>query len=316
MLTKIRSLLAAAVLILPGVAGAQDFPDKQVTLVVPFAPGGGVDTVGRYLGEALARHWNETVVVENRPGAGSAVGAAHVTQAKPDGYTLLVTSASFAANAATQPSLPYDPEADLQPVAVLTMGDFFVATGPDKGVDTLADLVEQAKTRKIFYGTNGGVGSISHLTGELMNDVLGIEMEPVHYGGASEVMVDLGGGRIDIAFAAYNDVAGGLGKPIAVLSSTHSKLLPDVPTVAESGFADTFVLNSYWVFAPAGTPADVVTRIHDDIATVMNTPEAVAFLESQAAVPGTQSTAEFTEMVHNEIAKWRSVAEASGVTAD
>lgn len=311
----LKTALLLGALFVPSLSMAQDYPSKQVTVVVPFAPGGSVDVMGRYLSESLTKHWNQTVVVENRPGAGSAVGSAHVSKARPDGYTLLVVSSSFTTNAATQPSLPFDPIKDLQPVAVIATGDRFVSTGSRLAAKSLEDIVKEAKTRTVFYGTNG-VGSLAHMTGELMNDVLNIKMEPVHYKGGSEVMVDLVGGRIDVAFSGYSDLASGNGDPIAVLSDKHSTVLPDVGTVREAGFAETIVPNWWGVFVPAGTPEDVVAKLHDEITAVMSKPEAVQFLATQAAVPGAMSTAEFSQYVANEIGKWRELAQRAGMTAN
>jgi tripartite-type tricarboxylate transporter receptor subunit TctC len=308
----LKGAVALGLLAAPAIVTAQEYPTSQVTVVVPFAPGGSVDVMGRYVSDRLSRLWGQAVVVENRTGAGSAIGSAHVSQARPDGYTLLVVSSSFTTNAATQPSLPFDPVQDLKPVAVIALGDRFVSTGPRLNIGSLEDLVREAKSQKIFYGTNG-VGSLAHMTGELMNDVLGIEMEAVHYKGGSEVMVDLGGGRIDVAFSGYSDLASGIGKPISVLSDERSSVLPDVPTVAESGFAEVVVPNWWGVFAPAGVPDDVLAKLHADVVQVMSTPEAVEFLATQAAIPSAMTTVEFTGYVADEITRWRGLAEKAGM---
>jgi tripartite-type tricarboxylate transporter receptor subunit TctC len=311
----IKTMLAVGALIAPSMAAAQDYPSERVTLVIPFPPGGSNDTVGRYLADGLSKLWEETVVVENRPGAGSAIGSAHVTQAEPDGYTLLFVSGSFTTNAATQEALPFDPLNDLQPIGLAAVGHYFLLTGSRVPLPTLEDLAREAKAQTIFYGTSG-VGSIAHLSGQLLNDVLGIDMEGVHYSGGSEAMVDLGGGRIDVFVGTASEVASGIGTPVAVMSESRSTAVPDVPTVREAGFPDALV-NGWWgVFAPAGTPEDVAAKINEDITTVMSSPEATEFLARQGAIPPEMSAEEFTSHVASELEKWRALAEEHGIRAN
>jgi tripartite-type tricarboxylate transporter receptor subunit TctC len=315
MKTIVKIMLAVGALFSPSIVVAQDYPSKQVTIVIPFAPGGSNDTIGRYLADGLGKLWEETVVVANRPGAGSAIGSAHVTQARPDGYTLLFVSSSFTTNAATQAALPFDPLNDLQPIGMAAIADRFISTGSRVPMATLEDLAREAEAQTIFYGTSG-VGSLAHLTGELMNEVLGIDMEAVHYSGGSEVMVDLGGGRIDVVFSSLTDLANGIGTPVAVMSGKRSTALPDLPTVSEAGFPDTQVPNWWGVFAPAGTPEEVVAKINEDIATVMSSPEATEFLTREGAAPSKMSVEEFTSHVASELEKWSVLVERTGIRAD
>jgi tripartite-type tricarboxylate transporter receptor subunit TctC len=309
----IKTILALGALLAPSMAAAQNYPSRPVTVVIPFAPGGSNDTIGRYLAEQLEKRWKGTVVVENRPGAGSAIGSAHVTKAKPDGYTLLLVSSSYTSNAATQKSLPFDPLKDLQPIGMAAVADRFISTGKRVPMATLADLVRETKSQKIFYGTSG-VGSLAHLTGELMNEVLGITMVPVHYAGGSEVMVDLGGGRIDVVFSSLTDISTGIGTPVAVMSERRSTALPNVPTVQEAGYPDTQVPNWWGVFAPAGTPKELIGRIHQDIVAVMGTAEAAEYLARQGAMASAMSTDAFASHVESELNKWKAIVEKQGVS--
>jgi tripartite-type tricarboxylate transporter receptor subunit TctC len=301
----IKTILALGALLAPSMAAAQNYPSRPVTVVIPFAPGGSNDTIGRYLAEQLEKRWKGTVVVENRPGAGSAIGSAHVTKA--------FVSSSYTSNAATQKSLPFDPLKDLQPIGMAAVADRFISTGKRVPMATLADLVRETKSQKIFYGTSG-VGSLAHLTGELMNEVLGITMVPVHYAGGSEVMVDLGGGRVDVVFSSLTDISTGIGTPVAVMSERRSTALPNVPTVQEAGYPDTRVPNWWGVFAPAGTPKELIGRIHQDIVAVMGTAEAAEYLARQGAMASAMSTDAFASHVESELNKWKAIVEKQGVS--
>lgn len=304
-------LAAALATALPFGVTAQDFPNDTVSVVIPFTPGGSNDTIGRYLADNLAKHWDETVVVENKPGAGSAIGSAYVAQAEPNGYTLLFVSGTFTTNAATQPNLPFDPVEDLQPIGMGALGQFVVVGGKRLGAESLADLIETAKSRKVFYGTTG-VGSSTHFAGALLADVAGIEMEPVHYPGGTDALLDIAGGRLDLYVGSVpqvlSSVEAGTATPLAVTSQTRSSALPDVPTVVEEGLSDA-IFDIWWgVFTAADTPPEIVEEINSAINAVMTTPEAEEFLAKQGAAPHAMSVEEFTDHVHAEIAKWRKLA--------
>lgn len=315
MKTIFKTLLLAAALVTPGAAMAQDYPTKQVTVVIPFPPGGTNDLIGRYVTDGLTKFWGKTVLVENRGGAGTAIGAGHVVKAKPDGYTVLFVSSSYTTNAAIQKNLPFDAVKDLQPIAMAAYGDRFVIAGTRVPLNSLQDLQREAKAGKIFYGTSGA-GGIGHLTGELLNDILGVDMEAVHYQGGAAAMTDLGGGRLDFFTGGIGDVQGGIGKLIAVLSKKRSGSRPDVPSAAEAGFP-TLEAPQWWgVFAPVGTPNDVTEKLRKDVITVMSTPESVAFLKKQGAEPSSMSSEEFTSHVKNEIEKWTDLIKKRNVKAN
>lgn len=316
MQTLTRIVLLACALVAPYIAAAEDYPSRQVTVVIPFPPGGSNDVVGRYLVDRLRELWKQPVVVENRPGAGSAIGVAYVTRAKPDGYTLLFVSSSFSTMAATQKHLQFDPVKDLQPVGMVALGDQFVLAGSRISMSTLKDLQKQAKAQPIFYATTG-VGANPHFAGELLNDILGINMQAVHYQGGSPAMNDVRGGRVDLYFATATEVARGVGKPLAVMSEQRSALFPAVPTVAEAGFPDA--LFGWWggVFAPAGTPKDLTIKINLDVFTVMTSKEASEFLAQQGFRPPPKMTVEeFSNFVPREITKWSELAKKHGMVIE
>jgi tripartite-type tricarboxylate transporter receptor subunit TctC len=312
MKTIAKCATLAGALFAPSMALAQEYPSKPVTMVVPFGPGGSNDTYGRFLAEALTKHWKQTVIIENRPGAGSAIGSAHVAKAKPDGYTLLFVSTSYTTNAATLANLPFDPLNDLQPVGMLGVSDLFVMTGSRVPLATLQDLQREAKAQTIFSGTPG-LGSLGHLALLLLNETLGIKTEFVHHKSGAAVLTDVGGGRIDVASGVLFEASSGNAKPIAVMSEKRSSALPDVPTVVEAGFPAAQADIWFGVFAPADTPKDVVAKINRDIVTVMKSPEAATFLQAQALQTSDESPEEFASRVKSDIKKWTALAEKNGL---
>ena len=318
---RITKLIAAAAVACatPLVGLAQDFPSDTVTVVIPFTAGGSNDTVGRYLADGLAAHWDETVVVENKPGAGSAIGSAFVSRAKPDGHTLLFVSGTYTTNAATQTNLPFDPINDLLPVGMGALGQFVVVVGDRVKAKNLGEFIEEAKSRQVFYGTTG-VGSSTHFAAALLSDVAGIEMEPVHYPGGTDALLDIAGGRLDMYLGSVpqvlSSVESGTARPLVVTSETRAAALPGVPTVIEDGYPDA-VMDIWWgVFTTAGTPPEVVEEINSAINAVMGTPEAAAFLEKQGAAARPMSVEEYTAFVHSEIEKWTALAQDHGIKSE
>jgi tripartite-type tricarboxylate transporter receptor subunit TctC len=306
----VRCLLLVAGL-MPCIAGAQDYPSKVVTIVVPFTAGGSNDTVARYLAESLGKLWKQTVIVENRPGAGSSIGASYVAKSPPDGYRLLLVSNSYATNAATRTDQPYDPVKDLKAISVVGRGDVAVVVGTRVPMSSLADLAREAKAQPIFYGT-AGVGSTQHFNGELLNDAMGIQMTPVAYKGGHESLVDLAGGRIDVVVGILaglvSSIEAGKAKPIAVLGKTRSKLLPNVPTSVEAGYPGAVTESYFAVFVPAGTPDAIVDKINRDINTLTHTPDGRKFLAKVDSEPTELTAAQASERVRNDIEYWTRLA--------
>ena len=318
MKTIVSALALTAALLVSDMASAQSFPSKPVTIVIPFSPGASNDIFGRYMAEALGKHWKQSVVVENRAGAGGAIGAAYVAKAKPDGYTLMFSSSSYTINSAVKKGLPFDPIKDLKPVANSMRGQMMVVAGKRVPLPNLQEVVKQAKAQKLFYGGNGA--SLTTFAAELFNDVAKVKTEQVNYKGGTEALVDLVGGRIDLYFGTVTSVLPYIQNkqviPLAITSKTRATALPDVPTIAEAGFpgAETDI---WWgVFAPAATPADIVAKISEAVNATMATPEAAEFLAKQSAIPSQSRPDEFAATVVNEIKTWRNLATKNNISGD
>jgi tripartite-type tricarboxylate transporter receptor subunit TctC len=313
--------LAAAMLTGLGTAAlGQGYPDgKPITVIIPFTAGGSNDTIGRYLADGLSVKLGVPVVVENVPGAGSAIGSAQVAQSAADGHTLLFVSSTFTTNAATAANLPFDPVNDLAPVGIAALGQMVIVTGPKLGVTDLKGFVEKAKAEGIFYGTTG-VGSSTQFAAALFSDVVGLSFEPVHYPGGTDALIDIAGGRLDVYFGtvaqALSQIESGNVTALAVTSATRASALPDVPTVAEAGFAGTEMDNWWGVFAPAGTPPEVLEALNGAITETMTSETAAEFLAKQGAIPVAMDLPEFTTHVGSEIAKWQKLAESHGIKAE
>ncbi|WEX12470.1 tripartite tricarboxylate transporter substrate-binding protein [Chelativorans sp. AA-79] len=304
---------------MPAAVAAQDYPSKPVTIVVPFTPGNSVDILGRFLAESLSRLWGQSVVVENLPGAGSSLGSAHVAQAAPDGYTVLFTASTFTINAAVRDDLPYDPEKDLTPVAMIGDSRSLLVVGSKVKARTFADFVTEAKSRETFLATPG-LGSYGHVTGEMFAAATDLKLTPVHYKSGADAGVDLIGGRSDILVSslttALPNVESGQLHAIAVLGTERTAALPDVPTLREAGI-DIVVPNLWWgVFVPAATPDPVVQKIHADIVSVMSSDAAKAFMDKQQAVIRLPGQKEFAQLVMTELAQWKALAKERGIKAE
>jgi tripartite-type tricarboxylate transporter receptor subunit TctC len=261
--------------LLPGAASAQAYPSKPVRLIVPFAPGGGVDIIGRLVGEAAARRIGQPVVVDNRPGAGAAIGAEAVARAAPDGYTLLIgTSSTHGVNSAVNPKLPYHPVKDFAPVVLLATTPWMLIVNPSLPVTTPAELVAYAKKNpgKLNYASYGR-GSSNHLATELLKSMAGIEVVHVPYKGSAPALVDLIGGQVHFMLDTYSTSAphvdSGKVRLIGVTSAERVDFAPKAPTVAESGVPGYATGAFFAIWAPANTPAPVVERLNRELNAVL-----------------------------------------------
>ncbi len=311
--------IAAALLALTGGAVAQEFPTKPVTLVIPYAPGGSTDPLGRFLAAELQELWGQTVVVENRPGAGGTIGAAHVSQTAPDGYTIMFTTSSYTTAPAVNKDLPYDPVNDLTAVAMPGFSPYLMVAGANVKSDTLTDFLAEAKEREMFLAT-AGLGSSTHFAGELFSVASGIPMTPVHYGGGGEAMLDLMGGRSDIYVgsmtAVINNVRNGTVKPIALFGEERVASLPEVEATHEHGLTGGEAGLWFGVFTSPGVPKEIVDKLNTDILAVMASEKGAAFLAELETQPTTLSADEFAEVVRNEVAQWTALAEERGIVAE
>ncbi len=314
----LKAALAAALLAFATEARAE-FPEKPVTLIVPFAAGGSNDILARHIGDSLSKIWKQPVVVTNMPGAGAAIGSAHVSQAAPDGYTLLIASVTFTMNPAVQESLPFDPKADFQPVALLGQTPLVLVVGKSVPATTLAEFIEMAKSRELAYATSG-LGTVNQFGAELFAQNAGIKMTPVHYKGGSEAMTDVIGGHADLFMSSMSQalplIRGGQLRGLVITGKQRAEVAADIPTAEELGIKGVDV-NQWWgILAPAKTPMDLVEKVNADINTVLASDETKAFLAKDAAQPTPMSVQEFSDLINTELDRWRQIAEKSGIKAE
>jgi tripartite-type tricarboxylate transporter receptor subunit TctC len=272
-------MLGAALLALPAAAAAQSYPSRPITIVIGYTSGAVSDLAARTISDGLHQAWGQPVIVENRPGSGGNIGAAYVARATPDGYTLMVgTDAQLASNVHLYKHVGFDPVKDLAPVAYAGVNIICLAVNAQLPINSVADLIAYAKQNpgKLAYGTSG-VGSPHHLAGELLRQKTGIDIQHVPYRGGGAAVNDLLGGHIGMAFLSLSAVVPhintGKVRMIAMVEKTRYAAMPDIPTVGET--VPGFEMSSWLgIFAPAGTPADVITKLNDGIAKVL-TVEAV-----------------------------------------
>lgn len=318
---SLRRWLLAAAALLPALAGAQGFPDKPIRLIVPFAPGGGTDSIARDMARTLGEKLGQAIVVENRGGGGGSIGANVVAHAAPDGYTLLFATSTFVTNAAAEGTTLYDVETSFQPIALIGRGPLLVVANKDVPVDSIAQLRDLAlKKPNTINFCSAGNGSINHMSGELFKQRAGVQMTHVPYKGSGPATLDLLAGRVQVFFATVPTIVPQVKdhrvKLLAVTSKTRSPLFPDTPTMAEAGIAD-FDVSTWWgVLAPAGTPADVVNKLN----TAVNEAAAATLVRQRLTDEGAQSfkgtPADFAGVLHSELALWKGVVKQSGMKLD
>ncbi|QJR12033.1 hypothetical protein DSM104443_03116 [Usitatibacter rugosus] len=318
MLKPLTALFAAAGLALSSLASAQAYPSKTIKIIVPFAVGGIADTFGRVIAQKLTETWGQPVVVENKGGAGGNIGADLVAKSPPDGYTLVIGNiGTHAVNPFLMKNMPYDPLKDFVPIAHVLDAEGLLVVNPALPVKTVAELIAYGKANpgKLSYAS-GGLGTTSHLAGELFKSMSGIDMVHVPYKGNSPAITDVMGGQAQMIFATMPTVIqqakSGRLRAIATLGKTRAKAVPDVPTIGETlpGFD---VANWIGMFAPAGTPREIVDRLNAEVQRIMRAPDVEARLETEGAkfVPTTPET--FAAFQKAESAKWAAAIKAAGI---
>jgi tripartite-type tricarboxylate transporter receptor subunit TctC len=322
-LRQLGALSAAACAAGPLAALAQN--DKPITIVVPYAPGGTTDMLGRLIAQQLGTALGRTVIVDNKPGAGTAIGASQVARSAPDGSTLLVaTSTTLAINPWLYKKLSYDPAKDFAPVGLIGAVPLMVVVHPSVPARTLAELVALAKSKPegLSYGSAGN-GSPQHLGAEMFKFATGTAMTHVPYKGSALALTDLLGGQLQLMFTdiapALQHVRSGKLRALAVTSKKRQPTFPDVPTVAESrlpGTADFEAVAWQSIVAPAGTPAPVVERLSQEIAKVIAQPALRQKLENDGFEPGSSTPAQLAAYIRSESERWGQVIRASGATID
>jgi len=317
-----RAALLLAALWWTGVAAAQTaYPARAIRLILPFAAGGLVDVPGRILAQRLSDAFGQPVVVENRPGAGSTMGADHVAKSRPDGYTLMITSTTHVISANLYKSLPYDPLRDFAPVMRLAEGPYVLVVHPSVPARSVQDLVALARAQpgRLDYGTSGN-GSSQHLVTALFASMAGVQLNHVPYKGSDRATQDLIGGQVAIGFlgtpGALPHLRTGRLRALAVSTAKRSTELPEVPTLHEAGIAGYDATIWLGLFAPAGTPRDVLGRLQAEIAKVLAAPDARASIGATGLEVSLSSADEFAAFVRAEHEKWGRVVRQTGATVN
>ena len=321
-ITRIAALLVAILAAVAGPAYGQAYPVKPIRLIVPFPPGGGTDFVSRHVATKLAESTGWTVIVENKAGAGGTIGLIEAARANPEGYDIVMGQADNMIIApALQKNLAINPVRDLTPVILVAGQPFLLMTDANSKFKTLGDVIAAAKAApgKIAYGTAGN-GTFTHLVMELLQASGGFKMEQVPYKGATPAMTDLIGGHIPMAALSIASgmpgIQGGKLRGLAVTSLKRSPALPDVPTVAESGFKDFEALGWLGVLAPNNVPPAVVARLNAEIAKVMQNPDLRKTLLAQGVEARTSTPEEFASLLKSETAKWHKIVETAGIKVE
>ncbi len=298
-------------------AAGTSYPTKPVKVVVGFAPGGGSDFIARVIAPRLGEKLGQPVIVDNKPGAGGNLAADYVVKAAPDGYTLYLAAASYTVNPAVY-KLTFDPIKDIAPVAQLAHGPFIIAVNPKLPVGTLKDLVEYAKKNpgKLSYAS-AGTGSIVHMATEYFLATAGIEALHVPYKGTSPALTDTIGGQTQLVFGTVAStipfVKSGQLKGLAVTTATRLAALPDVPTVAESGYPQFVAENWHGIVAPKGTPPEIVARLNQVINESLKDPKMASQLAIDGLTAASGSPEDFAAVIRSETQRWQQVAKSRGI---
>lgn len=318
-----RSILPTAMLALGllTAAHAAPYPDHAVRLIVPQAPGGASDVLARVIAQRLTEKWGQSVVVENRAGAGGNIGLEQVARAPGDGYMLLMSyEGTQAINVSLYKHLSYDPVGDFAPVATVATLPFICIVNNTVPVKTFQEFVALAQSRPGMTYGSAGSGSVNHLLGEMMNLMAKTRLTHVPYKGAGPALTDLLGGRIDAVFTSVPSIAqqieAGNVHALAVTSAARAEQLPTIPTIAESGYPDFDVNPWFGLFAPKDTPPAIVQKINADIASILDQPGTVEYFAKQGATPLKSTPAEFKARLQSDIAKWEVVVRKSGASVD
>ena len=328
MTTTRRSLLSVALIAGAAIAAPMTvlaqaaFPTKPIRLIVPFPPGGGTDILSRLVAQKLTESTKWTVVPDNRAGAGGTIGITEAAKAAPTGYDLVMGQKdNMVVGSWLYKNLPWDPTKDFSAVAHIAYTPVIIATGVNSRFKTLADVVAAAKAAPdtITYGSPGN-GTTIHLAGDLFEKAAGIKIRHVPYKGSNPAMMDALAGNIDLLVSsvpsAMAQIKAGKLRPLAVTSAKRSSSLPDVPTVAEQGFKDFDVTTWYGVFAPAGTPKDIVNTLNAEVNKLLATPEMKDAIHAQGAEPQAMTPEQFGALLKADHQKWRGIVQGSGVTLE
>ena len=319
--TSIRQLgcaLLASLAVLAGTAHAQ-YPERPVRIIVPFAPGGGTDLIARTLGQGMTKELGQSVIIENKPGAGTVIGTDLAAKSPPDGYTLVIATLAHAVNPSLLAKLPYSNDTAFAPVTLVGRGPNVLVVRPDSPYKTVKDILDAVKAGKNLSYASQGNGTSAHLAGELFNNLAKTQLLHIPYRGAGPAMTDLRGGQVDLFFGTAAAVAGfidqGTLRAIAVTSPEPSPAFKGVPTIAATvpGYS---VESWYGFFVPAGTPAPVIAKLNAAIKKASQAPEFLQKVAQEGLTVTASDPAEFDRYVKAEEARWRKVVKENNIKSD
>jgi tripartite-type tricarboxylate transporter receptor subunit TctC len=318
-LKDFAALLACLLVAVP--ASAQEYPNRAVRIIVPFAVGGPADIYARFLGQRLQDTLGQPFVVEDRPGGGSVVGTDAAAKSAADGYTLLMMSNTHTVNESLIPKKPFQLLRDFVPVAPVNYSDLVMVVHPSVPAKTLKELLDlvREKPGKLNYASSGP-GTPYHMAGELFKALAGVDIVHVPYKGSSGARTDVMGGQVQMMFDAITTMApharAGTVRALATTGRARSAVMPELPTVAEAGVSGYEAVIWLGVMAPAGTPKPIVERLNAEISRIVNNPEVKALWDKQGAVPMSMTTEEFGRYLRDDIEKWAKVVKISGAKVD
>jgi tripartite-type tricarboxylate transporter receptor subunit TctC len=312
--------IAASMLAAAGAASAQSFPSKPLRIFVPYPAGGGVDVLTRTLGEVVSKQWGQSVVVENRPGAGGVIASQAVVASPADGYTLIMVASGHATNPLLYPKIPYDTFKDFTPVSLLASSPNILLVRADSPFKTVADVIAAAKAKPGSLSfAHAGTGTSTHLAGELLKSLAKVDLNAIPYKGGAPSINDLLGGQIPMSFnngpESVGQLQAGTLRALAVTTADRAPFLPEVPSMAESvpGY-DTGV---WWgLLGPAGIPPDVVAKLSHDFVAALNTDSVRERLGKLGALPIGSSPQQFDARIHADYEKWAPIVKAAGMQAE
>ncbi len=312
--------LALLVLACPTVQAADAFPSRVAKIVVPFPAGGPLDTVAREIAQRLTEAWGQSVIVENKPGAGGNIGADYVAKSAPDGYTVVVGALStHAVNPSLYPKMPYDAVKDFAPISLIAITPNVLVVSAASPYKSVKDLAEAARAKPMAFGS-GSVGSAGHLAGELFKIVTKADLTHVPYKGAAPATQALLAGDIAFVFdnlaSAMAQVKGGKERALAVTTAQRSPLAPDIPTMTEAGFPGFDLSTWFGLMAPAGTPPDIVAKWNSSVVKILSSPDMRHKLAAQGAEAKPTTPAEFAAFIAAEVPKYAEIVKASGAKVD
>lgn len=299
--------------------GSINYPTKPIHLIVPFPPGGGNDFIARFIAQRLTAGLKQSVIVENKAGAGGLLGTEFAIRSLPDGYTILLISASYTVNSALYP-LKYDPITDIQAIGQVSQGSFVLVANPSLPVNSISDLISHSRSASVLSIASSGHGSVLHLSAELLMSKAGIKLLHVPYKGGGPALSDTLSGQTQLFFStpsiALPFIKSGKLKALGVTTTKRTPVLPDVPTLQESGVVGYEVNVWHGLIAPRGTPIGVVQKINQELIKAFNSKDAVDLLEKDGVYPSVGSPQQFDALIKREVTSWKELVKKSNISLE